>query len=111
MVVLPSVEVTCYGRLMQSSELLGLSLLEAMASGTPVVASRLGGVPEIVEDGVSGYLVDPADPADLRHDLALLLGDPRRARRMGDNGRALVCERFTWDACARRCVEAYLELV
>jgi glycosyltransferase involved in cell wall biosynthesis len=109
-VALPTVEVTCYGRRMASSELLGLSLLEAMASGTPVVASRLGGVPEIVEDGNCGYLVDPAEPGDLRHHLSVLLGNPRLARGMGDHARDVVRERFTWDACARRCLEAYREL-
>ncbi|HWC38301.1 MAG TPA: glycosyltransferase family 4 protein [Acidimicrobiales bacterium] len=107
---LPSVEITCYGRRMATTELLGLSLLEAMASGTPVVASRLGGIPEVVEDGRSGYLVDPADPEDLRQRLAELIGNPRLARHMGDHAHDLVHERYTWEACARRCLDAYREL-
>jgi glycosyltransferase involved in cell wall biosynthesis len=110
-VVLPSVNVTCYGRRIAVSELLGLSLLEAMASGTPVIASRVGGVPEVVADGVTGYLVDPGDTAALREQLAALLGRPRLARRLGDNARELVLERFTWDAVARRCLDSYNELV
>ena len=106
----PSVEVTCYGRRIAVPELLGLGLLEAMASGTPVVASRVGGVPEIVDHGQTGYLVDPGSTADLRDHLAALLGNPGLARRLGDNARDLVVARFTWDGVARRCIECYEEL-
>jgi glycosyltransferase involved in cell wall biosynthesis len=109
-VALPSVEVTCYGRRIPVPELLGLGLLEAMASGTPVVASRVGGVPEIVQHGHTGYLVEPGSTADLREHLSKLLGDPRLARRQGDNARDLVMERFTWDGVAQRCLDAYGEL-
>ena len=109
--VLPSVHETCYGRHIAISELLGLSVLEAMASGTPVVCSRIGGVSEIVRDGETGLLVEPGDVGALRERLDLLLGDPRLARRLGANAREAVLERFTWDACARRCVDAYRELV
>jgi glycosyltransferase involved in cell wall biosynthesis len=105
--VLPSVERTCYGRPVRVSELLGLSLLEAMASGTPVVASRVGGVPEIVEDGVTGFLVPPGDVLALRERLAQVLGDPELARRLGQRARERVCERFTWAAVAQRCLAAY----
>ena len=110
-VALPSVEVTCYGRRIPVSELLGLGMLEAMASGTPVVASRVGGVPEIVEHGRTGYLVDPGDTAGLRDHLSAVLANPGLARRLGDNARDLVVERFTWDAVARRCLDCYHELV
>jgi glycosyltransferase involved in cell wall biosynthesis len=109
--VLPSVHETCYGRHVEISELLGLSVLEAMASGTPVVCSRVGGLPEIVRDGETGFLVEPGDVAALGDRIALLLSDERLASRLGANARDAVLERFTWDACARRCIAAYRELV
>ncbi len=107
---LPSVHRTCYGRHIRISELLGLVLLEAMISGTPVVCSRLGGLPEVVEHGVTGFLVEPGDEAELRERLDELLRDPPLARRLGRNARELALERYTWDACAARCLDAYAEL-
>ncbi|MCA1691728.1 MAG: glycosyltransferase, partial [Actinobacteria bacterium] len=92
------------------SELLGLTVLEAMASGTPVVASRLGGLPEVVVDGVTGFLVEPGEVDQLQDRLRLLLADPGLARRLGENGRDLVLRQFTWEACAERCLAAYREL-
>ena len=110
MLVLPSVHRTCYGRDIAVSELLGLTAIEAMASGTPVVASRIGGLPEVIEDGVTGFLVEPGNVAELRARLAEVLGDPRLAQRLGRNGRERVLDRFTWTACAERCLAAYSEL-
>lgn len=107
---LPSVHRTCYGRWVAVPELLGLSVLEAMASGTPVVCSRVGGLPEVVRDGETGFLVEPGDVTGLRDRLALLLGDPTLARRLGDNARQLVLDRFTWAHCARACLAAYEEM-
>jgi glycosyltransferase involved in cell wall biosynthesis len=107
---MPSVHETCYGQRVAISELLGLAAIEAMASGTPVVASRVGGLPEVVRDGETGYLVEPGDIDGLRDRLTTVLADPRLARRLGDNACTLVRERFTWDACARRCVTAYEDL-
>jgi alpha-maltose-1-phosphate synthase len=109
--VLPSVDRTCYGRPVAISELLGLSVIEAMASATPVVASRIGGVPEVVVDGETGFLVEPGDVDSLHDRIASLLSDRRLARRLGDNARAAVAGRFTWESCARRCAAAYRELV
>jgi alpha-maltose-1-phosphate synthase len=108
---LPSVDVTCYRRPVAIPELLGLGVLEAMASGTPVVASRIGGVPEVVVDGETGFLVDPGDVDALRDRLATLLADRRLAQQMGDAARTAVVERFTWRACANRCLDAYRELI
>ena len=109
--VLPTVQTDCYGRSFAISELLGLSVLEAMASGTPVVASRLDGLPEVVRDGETGFLVAPGDTLELRERLALLLADRALADRMGRRAREVVLERFTWEACARRCLAAYEELL
>jgi glycosyltransferase involved in cell wall biosynthesis len=108
--VLPSVQRSCYGREIRVSELLGLVVLEAMASGTPVISSRLGGLPEIVQDGVTGYLVEPGNADELRERIGQVIHDRALAARLGRNGRELVLERFTWEACAQRCLEAYEEL-
>lgn len=108
---LPSVEVSCYGKHIAVSELLGLALLEAMASGTPVIASRVGGVPEIVRDGETGFLVPPGDVAALHDRLSQILGDPTLQRKLGDNARQVVLERFTWSKVAERCLEAYSDVV
>jgi glycosyltransferase involved in cell wall biosynthesis len=108
---LPSVELTCYGRKIAVSELLGLAAIEAMASGTPVVASRLGGLPEVVEHGVTGFLVEPGNIAELGWRLAQVLGDRLLAERLGRNARERFLETFTWQACADRCLAAYSELV
>ena len=107
----PSVHTTCYGRRVAVSELLGLTTIEAMASGTPVVASRLGGLPEVVADGQSGHLVEPGDAASLRRTLTRLLDDTVEARRLGDAARRRALEHFTWDACAKRCLDAYSQLL
>jgi glycosyltransferase involved in cell wall biosynthesis len=109
--VLPTVEQTCYGKPVRITELLGLSVLEAMASGTPVVASRTGGLPEVVRDGDNGFLVKSGDAAELRDRLELLLGNPVLARRMGRNARDTVTQQFTWTKTAERCLAAYEELV
>ena len=109
--VLPSVHLTCYGRRIAISELLGLTVLEAMASGTPVVCSRIGGLPEVVRDGETGFLVDPADDEELRDRVSLLAADRGLADRMGRAARELVLDRFTWAACAARCLAAYEELL
>ncbi|MGI8553777.1 MAG: glycosyltransferase family 4 protein [Dehalococcoidia bacterium] len=105
--VLPSVERTCYGRSIRVSELLGLVVLEAMASGTPVICSRLGGLPEVVQDGITGFLVEPGNIEELRERIAELVGNPALASRLGNNARDLALDRFTWQACAERCLSVY----
>ncbi|MFE2507485.1 glycogen synthase [Streptomyces naganishii] len=94
-------------------EPLGIVNLEAMACGTPVVASRVGGIPEVVEDGRTGVLVDVDDDFEpsLARALDRVLGDPEAARRMGEAGRRRAVEEFGWDAVARRTVRLYAEIL
>jgi glycosyltransferase involved in cell wall biosynthesis len=109
--VLPSVERTYYGRTIAVSELLGLVALEAMASGTPVIASRVGGLPEVIEDGETGFLIAPGDVGGLGQRMETLLGDRPLAARMGALARDRVLAQWTWARCAERCRAAYTELL
>jgi glycosyltransferase involved in cell wall biosynthesis len=72
-----------------------VSAIEALAAGRPVVATRVGGVPDVVRDGVDGFLVDPGDVASVAARLAELAADPARAREMGEAGRTRVRERYS----------------
>ncbi len=92
-------------------EAFGLVLLEALAQGTPVVASRVGGIPEIVQDGRNGRLVPPSDVSALAAALRELLSDPRRARAMGEWGRTHTVPRFTWDRVADELAEVYRQVL
>jgi starch synthase len=91
-------------------EPLGIVNLEAMACGTAVVGSLVGGIPEVVDDGVTGLLVPPDDPAALADALNALLRDPDRARGYGDAGRARAVGEFSWSAIASETVALYSEL-
>jgi len=89
------------------AEPFGLALLEAMALGRPVVATRAGGPLEIVEAGETGLLVPPSAPDNLAEAVRRLLSDPAAARRLGENGRARFAEKFTADRMARATLEVY----
>jgi glycosyltransferase involved in cell wall biosynthesis len=105
--VLPSVVKDFRGVRHEHPELLGLVLLEAMWHSTPVVASKVGGIPEIVSEGKNGLLVDPGRPDLWRSALSQLLEDSTVARRMGEAGRCAVEKRFNWDAVTRQTFEFY----
>ena len=91
-------------------EPLGIVNLEAMACGTAVVGSRVGGIPEVVDEGVTGLLVPPDDPAALADALNALLRDPARAAAMGRAGRDRAVTEFSWDAVAGQTAALYAEL-
>jgi glycosyltransferase involved in cell wall biosynthesis len=87
----------------------GISILEAMARRKPVVASAVGGIPEVLTHGVSGILVPPADPAALADAVVRLARSPRLRREMGEAGYATVEARFSMDAMVRRVEAVYAE--
>jgi len=92
------------------SESFGLVALEAQATGTPVVAAAVGGLRYVVEDGVTGALVEGHDPADHADRLLAILADPGGARRMGEAAVARSL-RFSWDATAGEMLSVYRELL
>ncbi len=79
----------------------GMVIVEAQSTGKPVVASDIGGIPEIIESGENGFLVPPRNSALLAEKIALVLRDERIGRRLGAAGRKSVLKRFTWDETAR----------
>jgi glycogen synthase len=89
----------------------GLINLEAMACGTPVVATRVGGIPEVVVDGETGWLVPAGDEAALARALRGALADPALARRMGEAGRRRVEAHFSWDRIAERTLAVYRDAI
>ena len=86
---------------------LPLSVLEAMGAGKPVVATRIGGTNEAVEDGVTGILVPPADGAAIARAIQSILAQPAAARRMAEAGRARARLEFSGERMVRQTTELY----
>lgn len=89
------------------SEGLPVSILEAMARGKAVVASNIGGIPEVVKDGMTGYLVPPSDPEALTAKILLFLHHPQLAADMGESGRKRVQEAFSLDKMVQEYQSLY----
>jgi len=85
----------------------GRVLLEAMSMGRPVVASRVGGIPETIADGESGILVARSNRQELAEALVKILSDPELARQMGENGRRVLSEKFAADQILKQHLEIY----
>jgi phosphatidyl-myo-inositol dimannoside synthase len=84
---------------------LGIVFLEAAACGKPVIVGRSGGAPDAVDDGVTGYVVDPTSPDEIAARVVELLTDPDKARAMGEAGRIRAQADWQWDDIAARCRE------
>jgi glycosyltransferase involved in cell wall biosynthesis len=93
------------------SEGFGRVNLEAMAMGIPVISTNVGGIPEVVEDGVTGILVPPGNSNALSHAIMRLLDDPHMRETMGREGRKRVEERFTLQGHVQRIQEIYRDVL
>lgn len=89
------------------AESFGVALLEAASCGLPVIASRVGGIPEVLEDGNTGILVEPGNPEALASALLALIENPETRARFGQAGRSFVMERYSWDSCVDRVLDIY----
>ena len=110
--LLPQVYASAYAYVSASvdrSEGFGLTVLEAMSSGLPVIATKVGGLPELVKDGVNGFLVNPRDPRSLA-DAMIKLDDEAVAAQMGLKGREMA-EGMTWDAMVSSYEQLYSALI
>jgi glycosyltransferase involved in cell wall biosynthesis len=93
------------------SEGVSLALLEAMAAGLPVIATAVGGLPEVVTDGENGLLIPPRDPGALAGALERLLSDPAWARQLGANARGHVRAHYSLERLGREISKIYEELI
>jgi glycosyltransferase involved in cell wall biosynthesis len=107
--VLPSVYRDCYGTTHAAPELMGFTLLEAMACGTPALCSRVGALPEYIHEGETGFVFDT--PEQLTAQLRLLAGDPALADRMGERARRVVERDYDLKVAGRKMLEAYRTLI
>jgi glycosyltransferase involved in cell wall biosynthesis len=106
--ILPCLTLLVHPALMEG---LGVSLLQASAAGVPIVASRVGGIPEAVEDGVTGLLVPPGDPLALREAIGRLLADSALRRRFGEAGAQRIRRAFSVDTMVAGNLDLYRDLL
>ncbi len=100
LLVMPSLEENC-----------PMVLLEAMATGVPIVAARVGGVPDLIDENVNGIFCDPNDMESMREAVARALGDPQQAQRMAEIAKRRALERYHPTVVARRHLEIYGEVL
>jgi glycosyltransferase involved in cell wall biosynthesis len=93
-----------------STESFGIVNLEAMASGLPIVASRIGGVPDVVKDGENGLLVPPRDHEALAAAIIYLLENGDVRKKIGENARKKV-ENYSWEKVAEKYEEVYEQII
>lgn len=92
-------------------EAFGIVILEAMAMGKPVIATRVGGIPDIVKNGETGILVPPADSLKLSQSIITLLSNPELAKRMGQRGRDVVRRYHSWEDVADKTLDVYRKVL
>jgi len=93
------------------SEGLGIALLEAMALEKPLIGTRVGGIPEIIENEKNGYLVSPGKPEELAEKIFLLATEPERRTQMGKEGGRILHNKFTLEKMIRETESIYLNIL
>ncbi|MBI3442711.1 MAG: glycosyltransferase family 4 protein [Candidatus Sungbacteria bacterium] len=99
-------QATIFIRLSRS-EGMGVSFVEALAAGVPIIGTRVGGIPDIITDGVTGLFAKVDDPGDAAEKIMRLLQDPGLSRSIVENGKKMIRERFLWDSIAGQYEEVF----
>lgn len=99
-VVQPSIYESC-----------GIPILEAMSMQKPVVGARAGGIPELVRNGETGLLFEPKNGVELADAISTILSDASYAKKLGQTGRSVVAEHFTWEVVAQKTLELYEDII
>ncbi|MDT8393200.1 MAG: glycosyltransferase [Bacteroidales bacterium] len=89
----------------------GMTSQEAMACGTPVVASKFGGIRNTIRNGYNGFLVDPSDPEEFAAAMIALLRDEEKCEEIGKNAYKLILEEYSWEAIARKHIDFYTNYI
>jgi len=87
------------------------AMLEALATGLPVVTTRVGGIPEVIENGKNGFLINPYDSLELANRIRCLIENPKMASEMGLLGRRTVEKKCSWDSIVKQVLEVYGEVL
>jgi len=93
------------------AETFGLTILESIACGTPVVAFKVGGVPDLVRPGITGYLADPGNAEDYRKGIVQLLDDESHHALMGQHCREIALKEYSLELMVQRYIELYQQLL
>ena len=93
------------------TEALGLSLLEAMASGCAVIGTKVGGIPFVIKGGYNGLLVKQKDSQDLSHAIIKLLKDKKKSKKFGNNAIKFVRDNYSWDKISKDFIKTYKDLL
>ncbi len=88
-------------------EAFGLTIAEAMAAGRPLIGTRTGAIPELIEDGRSGFLVEPGDTAGMAEKIVVLARDPRQRQEMGCTGKRICEEKFSLQKNVAALIDRY----
>ena len=89
------------------TEGLGVVLLEASACQTPIIGSRVGGIPDIIQDGVNGLTSEEKNPVDLAENIIQLTENKKLREQMGENGRRIIEAKFNWERIAKQTIGLY----
>jgi len=88
-----------------------IALKEALASGKPLIGTKVGGIPAQIKDGWNGFLVEPGNEKQLAEKIRYLIDNPEERERMGKNSRKLAREEFDWKKIAERYLKIYEEVI